>query len=75
MAAGIFMIIIPLTIYFVISIVDSFTTEMPPIEDDEEFWEYHVKLAGITDPRERKAFEAKKKRELIERQKRQEVKK
>lgn len=44
------------------------TTPPPQFESDKEFWDYQVKLSGIVDPAERRAFERKTKRELLERQ-------
>jgi len=68
MAVGILCILLGLVLMAVGKIAEGANTPFPPIEDQDEFWEYHVKLSGITDPRERRRFEAEKKRELLERQ-------
>lgn len=69
MAIGILCILLGSVFLIISSISEKIgCSESPIIEDDAEFWEYHVKLAGITDPREREAFKRAKKRELIERE-------
>lgn len=57
------------------SIVDSVdNTPFPPFESDKEFWDYHLELSAISDPRKRRAFERRKKNEMIARQRERQYK-
>jgi len=68
LVTGILLLLAAFLLYILEKVKDNFHEPFPPFEDQDEFWEYHVKLSGITDPTERRRFEAAKKRELLERQ-------
>lgn len=70
MAVGILMILAGAIVCIIQLAAESFDEPMPPFESDEEFWKFHLELAGIADPTERRLFEYRKKKEMIERQKR-----
>lgn len=75
MAVGILLLLGTFIVYLISKIGENLHTPMPPFESDKEFWDYQIQLSGIVDPAERRAFEQKKKRELLARQKAKEQRK
>lgn len=67
MVIGILCIMFGLGVLLIGKVGDAFHEPFPPFEDDQEFWDYFTKLSAITDPMERRAFEQKKKREMLAR--------
>ena len=73
MVIGILCILGGLLFLIIGSLADRADTTPPPqFDSDKEFWDYQVKLSGIIDPHERRAYERKVKRELQERQRNKE---
>lgn len=68
MALGILLLLGVFVVYIISKVEESMNTPFPPFESDKEFWDYHVQLSGISDPAERRAFERRKKNEMIARE-------
>ena len=75
MALGILLLLGTFVAYCFSKLAENLHTPMPPFESDKEFWDYQIKLSGIVDPYERRAFEQKTKNELLARQRAKEQKK
>lgn len=72
MALGVLLLLGVFAAYVIAKIVENLSEPFPPFESPEEFWDYHLKHSQITDPVERRRFEAETKRKMIARQKEKE---